>query len=184
MRWMTLVQWDEQWSRTWMQWVSASPWLSLVARVWARTGLWVLFVSLSTPFMSLLNMSNAPDQLRGWFFAWVVGVSMSLLMAHWVSRPRPFIAHSDWKSLIATTWLHWSFPSKHILIATLFFLPLFFEQGSFSFTWIISVIIWLGLGLARVGVGVHYFGDIVGGLFIGACSILLTTLVFSLHSLL
>lgn len=74
-------------------------------------------------------------------------------------RPQPpgeFVAFSHDK---------YSFPSGHsarmaaLSLATLFFYPLI---------GLILIIITLGVALARIAVGVHYFSDVIAGLGIGA----------------
>lgn len=180
---MTIERWlqtDERLSRAWMQWVVASRWRSLVARVWASVGLWVLFASVLAPVCWRLCVQ------AGWwngtmyftlvwllplaFFVFLVSGFFAFIVARIFPRKRPFQSHANWKSLIGTTWLHWAFPSKHTVFATtLACFAVVMASMDMTPWWQVGVLMLgvLTLGAARVGCGVHYWGDILGGIIVG-----------------
>jgi undecaprenyl-diphosphatase len=93
-----------------------------------------------------------------------VAVVANVLVAHLWYRQRPFVAHPHLVHLIVHHPADASFPSDHsaalaaISVALLYFLrPL----GILAVLWTLAV------GFARVYVGEHYPGDVLGGYAIG-----------------
>lgn len=98
----------------------------------------------------------------------VAGVVDFLIYMFW-QRPRPFISHSDMVSNIyGTSASLGSFPSSHtyiaFAIATSIFLYGHKRLGSILF--VLAILVAMG----RVGLGLHYPSDIIGGIFLGILS--------------
>jgi undecaprenyl-diphosphatase len=93
-----------------------------------------------------------------------IAVVGNVVVAHIWYRPRPFVSHPNAVHLIVHHPADASFPSDHsaalaaIAVALVYFLrPL----GLLAVVWALSV------GFARVYVGEHYPGDVLGGYAIG-----------------
>jgi undecaprenyl-diphosphatase len=80
------------------------------------------------------------------------------------ARPRPFIAHPDTVHLLATHAADPSFPSDHVVAASAIAVVLvFFHQR-----WGVAALLFAAvLAYARVYIGVHYPGDVLGGFLVG-----------------
>ena len=92
------------------------------------------------------------------------GLIANVIVSHLWNRPRPFVAHPGVVHLLVHHKADASFPSDHsaalagIAVALLAFVP-----------WLgaIGVVFALLMGVARVYVGEHYPGDILGGYAFG-----------------
>jgi len=98
----------------------------------------------------------------------VAGVVDFLIYMFW-QRPRPFISHSDLVSKIyGTSASLGSFPSSHtyiaFAIATSIFLYGHRRLGSVLF--VLAILVAMG----RIGLGLHYPSDVVGGIILGILS--------------
>ena len=98
----------------------------------------------------------------------VAGVVDFLIYMFW-QRPRPFISHSDLVSNIyGTSASLGSFPSSHtyiaFAIATSIFLYGHRRLGSVLF--VLAILVAMG----RIGLGLHYPSDVVGGIILGILS--------------
>lgn len=88
----------------------------------------------------------------------------NVVVAHIWYRPRPFVAHPKAVDLIVHHPADASFPSDHAAaLAAIAMVLLLFVR------WLgVVAVVWaLAVGLARVYVGEHYPGDILGGYAIG-----------------
>ena len=103
------------------------------------------------------------------FGAWFVGWLLKLL----VHSDRPFIALQNVSSLIPES--GYAFPSSH---AT-FFMPLavavYFLDRKAGYILMICALV---IGIARVVVGVHFPGDILGGFALGALVAYFSHIIF------
>jgi len=97
-------------------------------------------------------------------------------------RPRPF----EWMLIEETGY---SFPSGHAMVSMAFYgmLVYLIWQTKISlnkkkiWTIVLSVLILL-IGISRIYLGVHYFSDVIGGLFLGTSYLLIY--VYIMHSVL
>ncbi len=98
-----------------------------------------------------------------------VGVNQPIVSA--VHRPRPFVTLSGVEVLVARSH-DYSFPSDHTVTAGAATAGLWiiarYGGRILRATAIVATILALFLAFARVYVGVHYPGDVLGGLVIGA----------------
>jgi undecaprenyl-diphosphatase len=125
-------------------------------------------------------------------FACLLAYGLNLLLEHFIFEPRPFISHKV--HLLVAHAADASFPSDHtawsfavfgMLLFALFFLfgarrrtiihgkKLFSLVLLLMFAFVIACII----GVARIYVGVHYPGDIVGGAIDGILAACIVTVV-------
>jgi undecaprenyl-diphosphatase len=98
----------------------------------------------------------------------VAGTVDFLIFMFW-QRPRPFITHSDMVSNIYSTSASLSsFPSSHtyiaFAIATSIFLYGHKRLGSILF--VLAILVAVG----RIGLGLHYPSDVIGGILLGILS--------------
>ncbi len=126
--------------------------------------------------------------------ACILAYALNLLIEQFVFEPRPFVSHKV--HLLVSHAADSSFPSDHTAVAfavvgmLLFaFLPLFIPawrkstiNGNMTGTkpiWYIVAAFVIGcvIGFARVFVGIHYPGDILGGAIDGLVAALIVTLI-------
>lgn len=94
------------------------------------------------------------------FGVWSLNQIIGLL----VGRPRPFVIHQTITPLFTPTMQWKSFPSDHTALATV---------AAFGVWSVYPILGWIflgfaiGIGLSRVGAGLHFVSDIVGGLAMG-----------------
>ncbi|MCP1223779.1 phosphatase PAP2 family protein [Sebaldella sp. S0638] len=89
-------------------------------------------------------------------------------------RPRPFHTFPDLRVLVETSGTH-SFPSSHTAVAfTVLGIFLFFKLPYRLFIFILS----FGIAFSRIYLNVHYFWDIVGGVFLGMGTAYLFFLIY------
>lgn len=96
------------------------------------------------------------------------GVALSATLKGWIGRPRPqVVAHLDHVTSA-------SFPSAHTFNSTLFFLavalllaPAVRGRAARGAVWAAAVALTLGVGVARVALGVHYPTDVLAGWVLG-----------------
>jgi len=132
--------------------------------IFGRYGIIVFFVA----FIYLI-MKKKIRAFLCIFLAMGVAGAVDLLIYMFWQRPRPFIAHSDLVSNIYGTSANLSsFPSSHtyiaFAIATSIFLYGHRRLGSVLFVMAILV------AMGRIGLGLHYPSDIVGGILLGILS--------------
>lgn len=105
----------------------------------------------------------------GWFAGLLLsGVALSATLKHWIGRPRPqVVAHLDHVTSA-------SFPSGHTFNSTLFFLavalllaPACRGRAARATVWAAAVALPLGIGVARVALGVHYPSDVLASWMLG-----------------
>lgn len=103
-------------------------------------------------------------------FSMGVGFIILKLTSLIIFEPRPFLTYAI-KPLLANPPTDGSFPSHHTLILSI----ITFSQASYKtrYTWLIFLALVL-TGFARVFIGVHYPLDILGGLLIGALTVLIS----------
>lgn len=137
------------------QLAAASLWIS-------RTGDGPLYVLLG-----LLVLMLEPAHGRAFFtaalLAYAVDVPLYLLLKNSIKRPRPFVRLQTWHYIMPSD--EFSFPSGHTAAATVWavliaaFYPVL---APLALCWALCV------GASRVFLGVHYPGDILAGMVLGA----------------
>lgn len=109
--------------------------------------------------------------------AFIARVGVKELILHFISRARPFYESSDIQALITPPMdeIMQSFPSGHTIfffaLATVIFMK---DKKLGAYFYLAAAFI----GVSRVGVGVHYPGDIIGGALLGS---LTGFIVYSLY---
>jgi undecaprenyl-diphosphatase len=93
-----------------------------------------------------------------------VAVAVNQLLGHLVGRARPYTAMPDVHVLISKT-TDFSFPSDHAIAVGAVAAGLLIADRALG--WIAAVLAVL-MAAARVYVGVHYPGDVLAGLAVGA----------------
>lgn len=130
---------------------------------------------LIIPFLPKLTNDMLSFNLAS--FLWVYGgtafvafqVPMYFLLKHLTKRERPYIKH-DITSLMSPP-DKFSFPSGHSASATLLTLILV-SQSSIVVPYFI---VWMFIiFLSRVGLGLHYVSDVIGGIALGILSFIIT----------
>lgn len=133
--------------------------------IFSRYGILIFFLS----FIYLIWVRKINALICSGFALAIAGSIDLIIYIVW-KRPRPYIAHADIVSSIpenATVDIS-SFPSSHtyiaFAIATSIFLYGHKRLGSFLFLMAILV------AISRIGVGLHYPSDIIGGAMLGIFS--------------
>lgn len=97
----------------------------------------------------------------------IVAFAISQLFKGIIARPRPSVADSTVRALIAKNSDDPSFPSSHASVA----FAVAFALMSWSRWWGASaLVVAILVGIGRVMVGVHYPSDILGGALVGFIS--------------
>jgi undecaprenyl-diphosphatase len=102
-----------------------------------------------------------------------LAVVLGLAIAHGITliwdRPRPYEAHPNLAHLFVSPSHDPSFPSDHATAAFAIAVSLFLRSRRVGFLALGMAII---LAIARVAVGVHYPGDVIGGALLGTAAAL------------
>lgn len=141
------------------------PDLGYLFYVFARYG--IILSVLSTIYLIWQKRINA---LLCAFFASGIAILVDILISLFWSRPRPFISHPDLISVrtIGFDVSSSSFASSHtyiaFAIATSIFLYGHKKLGTFLY------LIAIAIAVSRIGVGLHYPTDVIGGALLGIAS--------------
>lgn len=97
-------------------------------------------------------------------FSAALALGIAQLITHLWARPRPFVAHPDIAHLFVPHSIDPSFPSDHATAAFAIAVSIFLRNRRIGAVAIAMATI---LAVARVAVGVHYPGDVLGGAALG-----------------
>ena len=144
---------------------SNNPFIGSTYLFFSRYGIVIFFLS----FIYLIWVRRINALLCSMLAMLTAGAVDLIIYIIW-KRPRPFVAHADLIAQISdqTKVDISSFPSSHtyvaFAIATSIFLYGHKKLGSFLF--IIAILV----AISRVGAGLHYPSDIIGGAMLGIFS--------------
>jgi membrane-associated phospholipid phosphatase len=153
-----------------------TSWLHGVMKLDAKYGIAILALLI---LIGYFMARRAADALRRvsldvWSaLAALVAVALVQPISHAVDRARPFVAHPSIHPLIKHA-ADPGFPSDHATAAGAVAVVLFFVSWRLG---VIAALFALLLAFSRVYVGVHYPGDVAGGLALGAVVALLGVVV-------
>lgn len=108
----------------------------------------------------------------------IVGSAINKAIKHIVMRPRPDV------SLHLIDQGGWSFPSGHsisslLLYGFLAWLILYYvkDKWAANVATVILTLLWMGVGLSRIYLGVHYPTDVLGGWMLGMVVMMVTMII-------
>ena len=132
-----------------------------------------IFLAFLVVLFLLPQRWGSPNLRRG-VVAAVVAAGVGLFVAHLITtlwdRPRPFVAHPDTAHLLISHARDASFPSDHATGAFAISVSLLLRSPKVGWAALAFAVI---VAVARVGVGVHYPSDVLGGALIGTAAALL-----------
>jgi undecaprenyl-diphosphatase len=118
-------------------------------------------------------VAGRPGERRGALTAFVAALGslavVQVIDRLW-ARPRPFIAHSDTVHLLVAHAPDASFPSDHVTAACAIAVVLVVFHPRWGLVALLCAAL---LAYARVYIGVHYPGDVLGGFLVGTLVALL-----------
>jgi undecaprenyl-diphosphatase len=138
----------------------------------------------ATPLFALATLAlwlfDRPHRLYRWKVACLsglvsagLGLLLSQMISHLWDRPRPFVAHPAQTLLLAPPSPEPSFPSDHAVAAFAIAFSVLFVVGRIAGAAFLSAA--FVVGVTRVFAGLHYPGDVAGGMLVG---LLAATIVF------
>jgi len=136
------------------------PWIKRIAAFLAHSGdSW--FWGLALVLMWFIGPRDWRPQIALLFLGIFFTAISVLILKFLVKRPRP---EGDWGQVYRSSDPH-SFPSGHAARATMLTVIMFLT----GYWWIgLIMVVWtLLVDISRVGLGVHYFSDILVGTLIG-----------------
>ncbi|MCD6426307.1 MAG: phosphatase PAP2 family protein [Anaerolineales bacterium] len=149
------------------------PWIKRIAAFLAHSGdSW--FWGLALILLWFIGPSDWHPQIALLFLGIFFTAISVLILKFLVKRPRP---EGEWGQVYRSSDPH-SFPSGHAARATMLTVIMFLT----GFWWIgLIMVVWtLLVDISRVGLGVHYFSDILVGTLIGVVMGVLAVYVFNL----
>jgi undecaprenyl-diphosphatase len=152
---------------------ATNPNLEYFYYFFARYGILIPFFA----FIYLIWTKKINALICSFFALFLAGTVDLLIFIVW-KRPRPYITHASLVSDIQTSKFtvdSASFPSSHtyiaFAIATSIFLYGHKKLGSFLF------LVAIGVAIGRIGTGLHYPSDVIGGALLGIASGIVAYLV-------
>ncbi len=168
----TLLEKDARYSKS-VRIPEDKPWTKRIAAFLAHSGdSW--FWGMALALMWFVGPHDWRPQI-GLLFLGIFFTAISVLILKFlIKRPRP---EGDWGQVYRNSDPH-SFPSGHAARATMLTVIMLLT----GFWWIgVIMVVWtLLVDISRVGLGVHYFSDILVGTLIGIIMGGLAVYVFSL----
>jgi len=104
-------------------------------------------------------------------FSAALALAIAQVIAHLWERPRPFVAHPDVAHLFIPPSVDPSFPSDHATAAFAIAVSILLRNRKAG---LLALAMALIVAVARVAVGTHYPGDVLGGAALGTlCALIL-----------
>jgi len=103
-------------------------------------------------------------------FSALLALGIAQVISHLWERPRPYVAHPDVAHLFISASPDPSFPSDHATAAFAIATAIFLRNRKAGY---VALAMATALAFARVAVGTHYPGDVLGGAALGATCALL-----------
>jgi membrane-associated phospholipid phosphatase len=170
---------DTTWFRDINRFAVRTGWLHPFMKFYAVYGVALFAVMVLTAWWYARYSRNASKAVAAAFWAaagTLVAYGLNQFIVHAAQRRRPFEALRGVEVLVAKT-KDYSFPSDHAVIAgaattglwiVAYYGPKIIRQLAY-----LSTVLAVLLAFARVYVGVHYPGDVVAGLAVGAVIVLI-----------
>ncbi len=158
---MNIIAFDQQLSAHFSNFVANNP---LLATLFIAVGVYFVYLVPLLLIYSWFKVSRL-DSLRAVLAGLLAWEGLSKLVAGMVDRARPSFSQIGAKELV----FHrpdTSFPSDHsaFLMAVAISFYLFNQRKLGNLVLVVAILV----GIARVGIGVHFPGDILGGWLVGA----------------
>lgn len=177
-----LDRWDKSVSKRLFEIKVGAPWLTRVFNVVSFFGapywFWLLVGAVSIYLWRKHQRRLVAFLLTSTLGGSVVNTVVKLS----VNRPRP--TFKDPSAITFQTGK--SFPSGHAMSSTiaygallLIFLPLFSARNR-KWAYLAVITLLLAIGVARLGLGVHYVSDVIGGYLLGLAWLALSTAAFEI----
>lgn len=126
-------------------------------------GVWLPYLVILTAGLYLIFYRKSWREFFVVFFSGGLAVFFDLILKHLIQAPRPFIALADIQTLFPET--GFAFPSGHATFFAALAVAIFFFHRKAG---LVSMLLALLIGLARITAGVHFPVDILGGSALGA----------------
>jgi len=97
-------------------------------------------------------------------FSAALALGLAQVISHLWERPRPYVAHPDIAHLFIPPSVDPSFPSDHATAAFAIAVAIFLRSRRIG---VLALVMATILAVARVAVGTHYPGDVLGGALLG-----------------
>jgi undecaprenyl-diphosphatase len=142
-------------------------------RFFAQDAQWFLLALLGVLFLAWGRHRSISGRhgVAAAGFAALLALAVAQVIAGIVDRPRPFVTHPDVAHLFIPPSTDPSFPSDHATAAFAIAVSIWLRNRRAGW---LALAIAFTVSFARVAVGTHYPGDVVGGAILGtACALLL-----------
>lgn len=141
--------------------------------------IWVLILINIFLFPVGLYAHEMVGFLGLFFCATFLAYGVSYLIALRIKHPRPIVEFPHIKELIVplSTWK--SFPSDHTIAAVILATSAMFLSGAPEWSFLFFSLAALVMA-GRIYCGVHYPRDIVGGIVVALCAMMVTVLLFAI----
>jgi membrane-associated phospholipid phosphatase len=144
----------------------STPWAHAPLAAYAKFGIVIFALLLLIGWLIARRWADAGKGVAGVVWgglAALVALGLNQVIGHIVARPRPFVAMPSAHVLIPKTH-DFSFPSDHTTVAAAVVVALWLVDRRLG---LVAAGFALIMAFARVYVGVHYPGDVLGGFVVG-----------------
>ncbi|MCL5784742.1 MAG: phosphatase PAP2 family protein [Patescibacteria group bacterium] len=126
-------------------------------------------IFLTVLLIMVLGLKGGPKERKPLFITFL-GLVVAIVLIKTIHliyfEPRPFSTYAITPLIKHVT--DTAFPSEHTTMMSVIAFAFYYYKSKFSLL-LLGLMIWVGF--SRVFVGVHYPGDILGGMFVGLLSI-------------